>query len=57
MNHETNRTEETVVKNEPEDVPSVDDRFIAQLRQLINDYMRHTKRPFPIKYFLDFTTH
>ncbi len=56
MNHETNLTENIAVKSEPEDVPSVDDRFITQLRQLINDYMLHTQRPFPIKYFLDFTT-
>ena len=34
---------------------ALDDQFIAHLRRLINDYMKHTKRPFPIKYFLDFT--
>jgi hypothetical protein len=43
-----------VVKSEKQDL-SMDDLFIAQLRQLIDDYMQHTKRPFPVKYFIDLT--
>ncbi|CAF1398158.1 unnamed protein product [Rotaria sordida] len=45
---------ESVVKNEKQD-RSLDDQFIAQLQQLIKEYMQHTTRPLPLKYFLDLT--
>ncbi|CAF4491386.1 unnamed protein product [Rotaria sp. Silwood2] len=50
----TNRLVPTLVKHEKEDT-SLDDQFIAQLRQLIHEYMQHTTRPLPLKYFLDLT--
>ncbi len=56
MQHVTNQVENTTVKKEKQDA-SVDDLFIAQLRQLLKDYMQRTTRPFPLKYFLDFTEH
>jgi len=57
MKHKTSHTTGgVVIKSEPQDNNSLDDLFIAQQRQLIDDYMQRTQRPFPIKYFLDFTT-
>ena len=56
MHHVTKQPENTAVKREKQDT-SVDDQFITQLRQLLNDYMQRTTRPFPLKYFLDFTEH
>ncbi|CAF3430225.1 unnamed protein product [Rotaria sp. Silwood2] len=50
----TNRLVPTLVKHEKEDT-SLDDQFIAQLRQLIHGYMQYTTRPLPLKYFLDLT--
>ncbi|CAF1203620.1 unnamed protein product [Adineta steineri] len=44
----------TVIKQEEQSL-SLDDHFINQLRQLLKDYMQHTKRPFPLKYFIDLT--
>ncbi|CAF5003267.1 unnamed protein product [Rotaria sp. Silwood1] len=41
-------------KNETFD-SSLDEQFVAKLRQLIDEYMKHTTRPFPLKYFLDLT--
>ncbi|CAF1246181.1 unnamed protein product [Rotaria sp. Silwood1] len=32
---------------------SLDDQFIVQLRQLIYEYVEHTTRPMPVKYFID----
>ena len=34
---------------------SLDDQFVQELRKLINNYMQHTTRPFPLKYFLNLT--
>ncbi|UJR12990.1 hypothetical protein I4U23_000016 [Adineta vaga] len=45
----------TAKRNEEKKELSLDDRFTAQLRQLFDDYMQHTKRRYPIKYFIDFT--
>ncbi|CAF4318325.1 unnamed protein product [Rotaria sp. Silwood2] len=42
------------VKNETFD-STLDEQFVAKLRQLIDEYMKHTTRPFPLKYFLDLT--
>ena len=50
----TNKAVITTVKGEKQD-QSVDDLFIAQLRQLINEYMQRTKRPSPTRYFIDFS--
>ncbi|CAF3104657.1 unnamed protein product [Rotaria sp. Silwood2] len=49
-----NRHAPSIVKTEKEDM-SLDDQFIAQLRKLIKDYIQHTTRPLPLKYFLDLT--
>ncbi|CAF3779968.1 unnamed protein product [Rotaria sp. Silwood1] len=43
-----------LVKNEAHDT-ALDEQFIAKLRQLIYEYMQHTTRPLPLKYFLDLT--
>ncbi|CAF1366095.1 unnamed protein product [Rotaria sordida] len=48
------RSVQSLVKNEKQD-RSLDDQFIAQLRQLIKEYIKHTTRPLPLKYFLDLT--
>ncbi|CAF2793123.1 unnamed protein product [Rotaria sp. Silwood2] len=42
------------VKNETFDL-TLDEQFVAKLRQLIDEYMKHTTRPLPLKYFLDLT--
>ncbi|CAF2819287.1 unnamed protein product [Rotaria sp. Silwood2] len=43
-----------LVKNETYDT-SLDEQFVCKLRQLIHEYMQHTTRPLPLKYFLDLT--
>ncbi|CAF2806183.1 unnamed protein product [Rotaria sp. Silwood2] len=42
------------VKSENYD-SKLDEQFVAKLRQLIDEYMKHTSRPFPLKYFLHLT--
>ena len=31
----------------------IDDIFVGALKQLVRSFMRHTNRPFPLKYVID----
>ena len=34
---------------------SLDDRFSLELQKLVTQYIQHTTRPFPLKFFVDLT--
>jgi putative aminopeptidase FrvX len=43
----------TQLPGQPGRNEDVDDVFVETLRRLVRSYMRHTDRPFPLKYVID----